>query len=444
MKTIFILILYCFIASGGRVEARVLTLQEATTLALKASEAVALADQQQQLIEEKYQEIYGGVLPQIDTTISYTHYPIIPNNEMNLPAPMPKVKIPLKKDYEASINTTVTQVLWAFGKVSTAIELAKKAKEASVIGKAIANQEIIYQTKLAYYTALFAKEVLDITESSYKNALINRDITKQRYALGKIPQGQAIKIEADVAGRVASKEEALGGHQKSLHFIKRLTALTADEAILLVAPSIEEMSSEVRHHIPNTPSKRHLSLVDPRLLALDKKIEMSDDMIKINRAAHFPLLAGFASFNYFGDSYEATIGSDNMKSMAAIGIKLTIPIFHGGSTEAVYRSAVIEKRSAVLEKEKVKKDLEVQLKNAITDYETAQRTLHAGLEAVLLAEKNYLFARKRYAAANVALSEVNDLELALTGQRVALAKSKFSLLQAQALIERVSVEDGMQ
>ena len=148
-----------------------LSIKDAVQMALKHSEDIEIAEKQILSTEYEYKRIRGSAFPQLTASATWTRYLKAPVMKMDLTDMMTAlntqvgaamlagltpvyqamgiavpdasalssatssgasststiIETKLKKDNEVKLGAQLTQVLWSFGKVSNAIELAKKA-----------------------------------------------------------------------------------------------------------------------------------------------------------------------------------------------------------------------------------------------------------------------------------------------------------------------------
>ena len=190
-----------------------LSLDEAIQMAIIASEDIQKKSHEAEQRQLQYDEVIASLYPQLNGQLKWSHYPVVPERKMEFPALAPgmapiSIATPIKKDYELQASMTVAQIIWAFGKISGALELAEKALNMSQTEKEIIKNEISYGTKMAYFAVLMADETLKIRKRSYEDTLSNKRYLEKRFSNGRSPKGDVIKMEADLSVRKGSLKEA--------------------------------------------------------------------------------------------------------------------------------------------------------------------------------------------------------------------------------------------
>jgi outer membrane protein TolC len=115
MKAALLVLCLSALAGAARAEPLRLSLNDAVDTALRNNATVAVAQETRRIYKEKIDEYWGTVYPQLSAGALYTR---------NIESPViffggNKIKIGLSNAYSASLD--LNQVLWAGGKVYTAI-----------------------------------------------------------------------------------------------------------------------------------------------------------------------------------------------------------------------------------------------------------------------------------------------------------------------------------
>jgi len=401
------------------------SIEESVALALRKSEDFQITVNEIDKMHYKYKEARSAIYPHIEGEITWAHNPEYP----------PAVAA-TTKDYSLDTGVTVNQVLWAFGRISSAIRLADKYIAISRFNKDIARQEVVYNTKLSYYSALLAEQTLSIVQASYENVRKNKRLLEKRTSGGRSSKRDNIKMAADIASRVPRVNDARATFDSAMRTFKIIlgvdpavyVALTEDFAKRYDPLNQEEISESLHEN-------------EPTLQALRKQIDADEDMIKLKRANFLPTISAFATWNYrgIGDTYE--VRHDNLDHYAVAGLKVTVPIWMGGETGAQLNQAKIDKANDILRLQKSTKEFALELDNAISEYHAYINTLEANTKAVELAKESFKMTRDLFETGQVSPSDFNDAELLLTNERLSRVLTLYNLNTTLAKIEKLAVTE---
>lgn len=342
-------------------------------------------------------------------------------------------------DYEVGMGAMLRQVVWSFGRISSAVEAAGKSVEIGKLNEQVKKADVIYRAKVSYYTVIFAQRGLGIVLESYQNSLDNKKILEDRSAMGRVSRKDNIKIEADIAARVPLVTNVEADILSAKNTLKRIMGLAFDAEIEITDTFEEDYRKRDYEELAQYLWER-----EPTLKMLEENISLHDSLIKVERAEYLPNISAFASWDYMGRSDQAKdwyIGKERlMDQFGVIGLQVEVPIFDCGRIREKIKQAQKEKEKAILELEKTSRDLDLELKNAVSDYNEYVKTLEANIKSVDLAEKSFKLFQDLFRTGQVTLLELNDAELSLANQKLAKDTTLFNLNITLARIERLVAE----
>ncbi|MDD5194680.1 MAG: TolC family protein [Candidatus Omnitrophica bacterium] len=398
------------------------SLDETIKRALATNEELKIKDSEVTKSRGAYREVRSGALPHISAQATWT-------NNMDFPAKAASKYF----DYTLDNGVSASQVIWSFGKVMYAVNSAKKAVEASSFNREASRQDVIYAAKLSYYSNLLAKNTLSITEKSYANVLENKRLLGQRTYGGRSPKYEIIRMNAEAASRVPIVNEARTQFDAATETLKRIIDVDPDRKIELTG-NFQEKYDAFNYETLVAAMYEY----EPSLHSLSKIIESAQAKVKSKYASFFPTVSAFASWNYRGESNENHfLESDELDNYSLGGIKVNIPIWEGGEKEAQLIQAKADKEIAILRKKQLGRNLLLELKKAYLEYEQYKENLKANIEAVNLAEESFKQTQEMFASGQVTLTDLNDVELLLTNQRLNKEMTLFNINITLAKIEKL-------
>jgi outer membrane protein len=401
------------------------SLEEAIDLALRKSEDLQIAENDIDKMRYAYKEVRSAIYPHIEGEITWAHYP-------EYPPPAAATT----KDYSLGTGVTVNQVLWAFGRVSSAIRMADKYIAISRLNKDIAKQEIVYSTKLSYYSVLLADRTFSVVTESYENAKKNKSLLEKRTSSGRGSKADNIKMAADIASRVPEVNNARATFDSAMRTFKILIGVDQAAPVALT----DDFATHYRTFEVGD-MKESLHENEPTLQTLRTQIEADKDMIKLRRANFLPTISAFASWDYkgIGDTYE--VRRDNLNHYVVAGLKVSIPIWAGGEKIAQLNQAKINKENDILQLQKTTKELGLELENAVSEYHAYINTLEANTKAVELAQASFKMIQDLFESGQVTLANLNDAELQLTNQRLSMMLTLYNINTTAAVIEKLAATE---
>lgn len=410
--------------AGTAQEASILKidLDETIKRALDTSEELKIREREIDRVLGAYRETRSGLLPHVSGESTWTH-------NLNYP----EKAASNYSDHEFNAGVSASQVLWSFGKIMYAVNSAKKTVEVSRFNKEAGRQEIIYTAKLSYYSSLLARNALSITEKSYANVLENKRLLGQRSYGGRSPKYEIIRMNAEVASRVPTVNEARTQFDTATETLRKIIDVNLDFEIEL-AGDFQEKYTDFNYETLVAAMNEY----EPSLQSFSKAIESAEEKVKSKHASFLPTLSAFGSWSYLGGSNEHPFLNNNeLDNYSLAGLKVSIPIWEGGEKQAQLSQSKADKEIAVLKKKQLGKNLLLELKKAYLVYEQYKENLKANIDAVNLAEESFKQSQEMFASGQLTLTDLNDAELLLTNQRLNKETTLFNINITLAEIEKL-------
>lgn len=409
-----------------------LSMNDAINRGIKNSEDIKIRKESIDKINSTYKEVRASVFPQVTGSFSWTRY--LESPVLSVDMGMGSQTFKLKQDWEMSAGMTLTQVLCAFGRLFTAIEIAHKAMDLEQLMLETAENELVFGIKQAYYSILLAEETLRIAEKSHENALRNQKALKERYQGGRVSRVNNVKMEADVAVRIPMVLKAKTSLDTITIRFKEILNIEKDEKIALSDSFTEDFPDFELQAL-----RKEMFEKEPMLMILRRRVSLQESMVKLKKVGYYPTLAGFMNYNYTGNSNDV-VPSDAMYTEVVAGVMLNCTIFDYGALKHQYKQAVSDKKIAEMEYNKQKQSLEAELEATLTEYYSEIETYKANKRAQGLAQESYDITLSSFKSGSVSQSVLNDVELGLTSTKLETLSSLYKINVLIAKIEKLIVQ----
>ena len=408
------LLLWTAMASGARAYALNLTLDDAVRTALKNNATVVTAEETRLIYKEKVTEYWGSVFPQLSATGQYTR---------NIASPSfffggTKIKAGLNNVYSASLD--LNQVLWAGGKVSTGIKMARLYSNASDEQLKIAQKSISMAVKQMYYAVLLAKAMSGIQKESLDLARQHLSMIDAQYKQGIASDLAVLRQRVEVTNTEPALTQAQNLYEEGLIDLKNLLGLDpeADIALLDGFNCATQNPGEIYELYKKALAGRS------EYRNMKYQLDLYKQMITIERAGHFPYLSAVASRQFQGQSDSGFPSSALQNWSTTAGLKLSLPLFAGGSVTSRTRQAEMQAEIARINLAELERDIKIEVKKAWLSLTEASERLDSQTTAVEQARQALSATEVRFKNGLSSQLELNDASLALN-------KSQTFYIQAQ-------------
>lgn len=399
-----------------------LDIQSSIEMAQKYSPLLKIEEVNIEQLEHDKRKALGMALPQVSTEYTINNFKTKPSYG----------GFSLNSDYERTVGVTVSQALFTFGAVGNAVKAADAATVMAELKQKLTQREVIYLTKVSYYSVLLAEEQLKIAQESLKNAQDNLNILQNYFSSGRPPRGDVIRLQTDVALRKPQVEEAKSNLEQAKAQLKVVLGLKDNRNVVLKDKFKTKFNKIDFNDLSNTLLNKEL-----QVQALEQQIEFNDRVRKAQRGKMLPSIGAFYSYSSSERSNKEIFDTDSTINSSVVGISVNWEIWNGGQNRAEYKKAIAEKTKAQIQLQKTKDDLYIQLKQTIQSFNTLQKNIKSDMEAVKLAQQSFRLSQNRFKAGKTSITELNSTEQLLTQSKATLALHKYQINQSYAVIQKL-------
>lgn len=376
-----------------------LDIEDAVKMALASNTTVATARETRGIYKERVREYWGTVFPQLSASALYTRH---------LEKPLAALAGPKTGNtYTGSLD--LNQVLWAGGKVNTAIKMAHMYSDASDEQLKTSQKLVSKAVRQMYYAVLLSKALADIQSEALGLARQHLVTIEAQYRQGLASDLAVLRQKVEVSNTEPALTQAVNLYEKGLLELKNLLGLDPETAVALsgrlscAGDGPGEIAELYKAALMNRPEYRNQKL----------QKDLYHEMISIERAGHFPYLSAFASKQYLGLTEHDSPRKGERTDYATAGLRLSLPLFSGGSVSSRVRQAGMQAKIADNNLRELERRIKIEVKEAwLTAKESSER-LASQTEAVATARKALAATELRFRNGLASQLELNDTSLAL-------------------------------
>lgn len=312
------------------------------------------------------------------------------------------------------------------------INAIKPSYELAELKKVKTEEDVIYNTITAYYQILLINEqekLLSLNEDRLNKTL---PIVKLQYDKGVAKKIDVERVQVNVNNITSQKEILKTNKELAFNNLKYNMAMPLDSVISIdtnYAKDIIDLNSF--SDTANIKNKIELKL-------LRKNLQLQNVLYKKTQAAYFPVLSFYAKYagqslgNKFGESFK------HWSPIAALGIKLDIPIFDGFRTASALKQSHLNIESIKENIAMTEDGLKFQMKNANTKYANAVRDIDINKTNMELAKNVLDVVTLQFQKGIIAYSELLSSESAYKEAEQDYIKSFVDLLNAKLEIDKAN------
>lgn len=337
-------------------------------------------------------------------------------------------------EFQTNFNNTVdvsavaSQVLYDAEALST-VKLARLAEELTKLNHENASAGIVAQASALYWQSIFLKESIAVLETNSNLAKEQFEQIEKIYQNGEISLLQLYQAKGLYKSTLPPLNNAKTQYQNLLTELKTLANIPVTDTIVLT-DNLEQM--QLTDFIL---AEENLEL-QPQIKAVKKEIEIANQELEGKKKFWLPKVNLIAAYNYNGQDDNFRFKNNENKLFFG-QVRISIPIFSGGSNRAKIAKAEIEKQSAMLHLDNTRRNLLKALKTAENDYNKALENIKLNKETIAINESEIDIFRKQLSLDVVTPLQFKESRLQLTQNRLALLNSYLDLQIAGIQINRI-------
>ncbi|MDO8804735.1 MAG: TolC family protein [Elusimicrobiota bacterium] len=422
LKTaLVILLLPPLLASAAPAAPLDITVDGAVSAALRNNATMLNAESARGIYKERVREYWGTVFPQLSASLMYTDY---------LSKPDPAL-LGRKTDSLYTGSLDLNQVVWAGGKVSTALKIARIYSDASDEQYRTARNGISKAVKQLYYYVLLAKAMTGIQKESLDLARLHLVMIEGQYKQGVASDLAVLRQQVEVSNTEPALTKARNLYEEGLIELKNLLGLDPEAEISLSG------GLDCAAGVPADAEALYGKALAarPEYKNQEQQLDLANRLISVERAAHLPYLGAYASRQYYGATNGTFPSSDESTWSTVAGLRLSVPLFSGGSVSSKVRQAELQAGIARTNLAELGRKIKIEVKKAwLGGRESAER-LASQTTAVAQARKALEATEVRFKNGLSSQLDLNDATLALNRSQTLYTQAKHDVCSADAVMK---------
>ena len=413
-------------------EGRPITLSQALITALQNNLALRLAVFEVEVTRAQLAQALAAKAGTASATLSYTRTNekstsfVIPADSFGpgLPPADTTITFPVSPNiYVASIMYQYP--LYSGGRLEAQIALAKAGVKGSEAAFERTKQEIMLQTKLAYFQVLVAQAGLQVAQQSVTQAEETLRIAQARVRAGTSPRFDEIQAEVSLAIARQGLGRARNGVAVATQGLAAVIGLPVD------TPLRPQESMEVVPVAAGVADLVARGLKDrPELVEHQAKVEAAVAAIELAKAGARPAVGLTGGFSADG------IASGSLSLGWSITLAATFPLFDGGVTAAKIKEAELRLEQLKVVEAQLRQGIELGVWQAVLNLSAAAEELTTAGKTIEQAREALRIAQVRFREGVGTNLEVITAQSALTQAESARVQALFSYNTARAQLER--------
>ena len=400
MKTLLLTLLLITATAAQAIE---LSLEQCRQMALQTSEMMQIARNKVQQAKYDRNVARSAYFPKIDG--SATGFYLTPNSKVG-----DAMELQMKGLYLAGFS--LTQPIFAGGKIIAANKLAAVGREAARQQLELATMDVLADAEKAYWSYVAVCAKIDMLDSYITQLDSILSYTLTAYELGLTTDLNVSRVQARAADLKYKRQQALTG--RDLCRMALCNAIGVDQDTPVDATQTLDDTEATDTTYDGIEGRPELQLANLNITAKKHEAQMT-------LADYLPTIGLQLGWNAFGNLkmknhtplpdgsiYTFTQSMDYRHFMGAIS--LSVPIFHWGEGYNKVKRAKLEVQNATLELEHNRKLMDLQARQAYDNYLDGFQLIESSEAALKEARRNLEAMQQQYRAGLMTLTDLLEAQ----------------------------------
>ena len=296
------------------------------------------------------------------------------------------------------------------------LRVAHEAEQVQELQLTERELDVTLQIVQAYYGAVLADRVVEISEAALEEANKQLDHVRKTYAAGNASEMDVLNVEVQRDNLEPGRVDALNDRDQALRNLRRLIDLKDEQALRLTnslepegftplaAPALDSIA---------TAFGRRASIA-----AADRQIRIQNLRESGARGSRLPSVLLGASFAKSGAWANGTPDNDDLRDNWSLSIALQTPIFDGGLRKADVAAAHELAVQSRLQLDQLRKSVALEVAQQRGELDRAAAAVEARSHTAALAARSYTLMALAYDKGVVNTLQLSDARLQLRQARV--------------------------
>ncbi len=293
--------------------------------------------------------------------------------------------------------------------------------------------DMVNLVRKSFYSVLLANDSYRVFKESYDNAMENYTDIKKKFDQGLVAEFDLIRAEVSVRNVEPNMLQAENALVLAKWQLKALMGLDLEQEIACEG-ALTDFKSELFADFVSTDT----TLVDnTNLKQFDIQGRQLNAMLKMQQFDYLPTLSLSGLYQWTSMNNDFKFGDYKWNPYSMVGLKLTIPVFSGGSKLNKIKQTRVSQAQLVYQRDDLERNLKLSIKQSLDNMSTCVKRFDAAQKGIMQAEKGYAIAQKRYDTGAGTLLELNDSELALTQSKLNFNQAIYDYMVAKSELDKV-------
>jgi len=405
-----------------------LSLEEAKDYALNYHPNVRLANIDVELAKQQIRERKSIGLPQINANAELLYNPIIQEGVIDFGGE--EVKTIFGRMHNFSAGVSIGQLAFD-ASYFVGLKLAEVYSNLTELEAQKTALDTQYDIEQTYLSALISTENIELLEKNLPTLERILFETAQLFENGFAESIETDRIKLSKSNIETQIRNLREQERLAIELLRFQMGYPTQEKIVLTDSIDTFMDFNIEYLDSLYFNSRRIEYD-----ILDKQKEINELQIDRTKAQFYPTLAGFAEYGWISQREKFFKFKETWSDNLVMGLSLNIPIYDGGMKRSQIQTTKLNLKKIAIGREVTKMGFDIEIKSALTNYQTALEEKLNQEKNLALAEKIYNTGLIKYREGLGSSLEVNSSESTFLQTQASYINSLYSLVLAKAELNK--------
>ena len=364
------------------------TLKQCLQAAYQANHLLKAADFQKKQSIMQLKASQAQRLPVVSLSSGYTRVGRLSTIEFSTGPGEPPRKLTFGTPNRMNLALQLQMPLFTWWRIDHAIQISQLSLQLNDLEKEKQKIAVTAQVLQAYYGALLAKKMLNLTEQNVQRTQKYLKITQKRFAAGQLPKFQLLRAQVQMQNDQSRLQTVQADYQKSLAYLAKVTGVEGKpiepQGELQFTPLPYDEEEYLTRALTN---RQELKQLDQQkiILQTQQKIVAAGNKPNLALVSNFSVLNGFNPME-----------PEKFYTNYNIGLQLSWPIFDSFNSHYQAKAVYYNNLALKEQKKEIEANIKLQIRQALISLEQAAQKIASQKANIELAQQALDLAQKQY------------------------------------------------
>ncbi|MBL8026669.1 MAG: TolC family protein [Fibrobacteres bacterium] len=325
----------------------------------------------------------------------------------------------------------ISQPLYTFGKIGTAVEVAKDFGESTKRSVVRSLQQLQLSALDGFYRVMLAEMAVNVTDRSLARKMALSNYLERNFKLGSGSKAQMLAAFADVKSEQSNLITARENSLVAKMMLNSMMGRVITEPLILDTSDILKSLAEMQ--LPETKSAVDSAItIREDLRSLESLKKANEGGAKIYRAMNLPSIGATGSLSFRGTEPGDIVNWDLRNWTLGVGLQWTL--FDGFANSSKAKQFAVDGKKLEMAMGTLTKMIQIEVATAIAECHAADSNFAASKEMLAASQESYDLTNENFKQGGGLFVELQSAQERLRQAEMGFMNARYRLIRSRAAL----------